>query len=106
MHFFHCPNSQAQYIRRHDHIRDAIIDQIGDAIRPDEDPYDIEVERKPLARAHLPPSPADPPPAPPGEEAMAAEPGPDARLAEDSDDIACSALTGLGWPSGTSTSAI
>ena len=23
MHFFHCPSSQGQYIRRHDHIRDA-----------------------------------------------------------------------------------
>jgi hypothetical protein len=88
MHFFHCLSSQGQYIRRHDHIRDAIIDQIGDAIRP-EDPYDIGVEREPLVRAHLPPSP-DPPPAPPGgEEAMEVEAdNTDARLAEDSYDIA------------------
>ena len=69
MHFFHCPSSQGQYIRRNDHNRDAIIDQIGDAIRPDEDPYNIEVEHEPPVRAHLPPSP-NPPPAPPGEEAM------------------------------------
>ncbi len=41
MHFFHCPSSQGQYIRRQDHIRVAIIDQIGD-----EDPYDIGVERE------------------------------------------------------------
>jgi hypothetical protein len=88
MHFFQCPSSQGQYIRRHDNIRDAIIDQIGDTIRP-EDPFDIGVEREPLIRAHLPPSP-DPPPAPPGgEEAMEVEAdNNDARLAEDSDDIA------------------
>ena len=54
MHFFHCPSSQDQYIRRHDHIWDAIIDQIGDTIRR-EDPYDNEVEHEPLVRAHLPP---------------------------------------------------
>ena len=53
MHFFHCPSSQGQYIRRHDHNRDAIIDQIGDAIRPDEDPYDIEVEREPQSQRTL-----------------------------------------------------
>jgi hypothetical protein len=51
---------------------------------PDEDPFDIEVERGPLMRTT-----ADPHlPAPPGEEAMADEPGPDARLAKDSNDIA------------------
>ena len=44
MHFFHCPSSQGQYIRRHDHIRDAIIDYISDALHPDDDPSDIEVE--------------------------------------------------------------
>jgi hypothetical protein len=32
MHFFHCPSSQGQFICRHNHIRDAIMDQIGDAI--------------------------------------------------------------------------
>jgi hypothetical protein len=32
MHFFHCPSShQGQFIRRHNHIRDAIMDQINDA---------------------------------------------------------------------------
>jgi hypothetical protein len=36
MHFFHCPSNQGQYVRRHDHIRDAIIDQIDDAIRPED----------------------------------------------------------------------
>ena len=88
MHFFYCPSSQGQYIRRHDHIRDAIIDQIDDAIRP-EDPYDIGVEREPLVRAHLPPSPDSPPAPPGGEEAMEVEAdNTDARLAEDSDDIA------------------
>ncbi len=71
MHFFHCP-SQGLYIRRHDHIRDAIIDQIGDAIRP-EHPFDIGVEREPLVRAHLPPSPDPPPATPGGEEAMEVE---------------------------------
>ena len=112
MHFFHCPSSQGQYIRRHDHIRDAIIiDQIGDAIRPDKDPQDIEVEREPLVRVRLPPSP-DPPPAPPGEEAMTVEQGPDARLARlrtvptSHTSKKCSALTGLGCPSGTSASAM
>jgi hypothetical protein len=76
MHFFHCPSSQGQFI------------QIGDAIRP-EDPYDIGVERKPLVRAHLPPSPDPPPALPGGEEAMEVEAdNTDARLAEDSDDIA------------------
>ena len=63
-----------------------IIDQIGYAIRLD--PYDIEVERELFfVRAHLPPS-HDPPPAPPGEEAMAVELGPDSLLAKDGDDIA------------------
>ena len=40
MHIFHCPSSQGQFIRRHNHIRDAIMDQIGDAIemRPHEGP--------------------------------------------------------------------
>ena len=38
--FLSFPSSRGQYVRRHDHIQDAIIDQIGDAIRP-EDPYDI-----------------------------------------------------------------
>ena len=71
MHFFHCPSSQDQYIRRHDHIWDAIIDQIGDAIRR-EDPYDNEVEREPLVRAHLPP-PLDSSPAVPREENMEVE---------------------------------
>ena len=28
MHFFHCPSSQGQFIRHHNHIRDAIMDQI------------------------------------------------------------------------------
>ena len=72
--FFHSRGSQGQYIRRLDHIRDAIIDQIGDAIRP-RDPYE------PLVQAHLPP---DPPPAPPGEKAREVEAVyTDARLAEE-----------------------
>jgi hypothetical protein len=37
MHFFHCPSSQGQFIRRHNHIRDAI------DMRPHEGPH-IEVE--------------------------------------------------------------
>ncbi len=104
MHFFNCPSSQGQYIRRHDHIRDAIIvDQIGDAIRP-EYPYDIGVEREPLVRAHLPPAP------PGGEEAMEVEAdNTDARLAEDSDDIAyieeMQRPYGLRCPSGTCANA-
>ncbi len=32
MHFFHCPSSQGQFIRRHNHIRDTIMFQIADAI--------------------------------------------------------------------------
>ena len=45
-------------IRRHDHIRDAsIIDQIGDALRPDDGPSDIEVECESLVRAHILPPP-------------------------------------------------
>jgi hypothetical protein len=56
MHFFHCFSSQGQYIRRHDYIRDAIIDQIDDAIRTNEDSYVIEVEREPLTWASAPPA--------------------------------------------------
>ena len=59
----------------------SIVEQISDAIRR-EDPYDIEVEREPLVRAHLPPLP-DPPPAPPGEKAMEVD-----RCSSRCDDIA------------------
>ena len=62
MHFFHCPSSQGQFICRHNHIRDAIMDQIGDArdMRPDEGPH-IAVEWEPRVQAHIPPT-ADPQP--------------------------------------------
>ncbi len=71
-HFFHCPSSQ--FIHRHNHIRDAIMDQIGDAIdmRPHEGPH-IEVEWEPLVQAHVSLT-ADPPPSPPRtDEAMEVE---------------------------------
>ena len=32
MHFFHCPSSQGQFICHHNHIREAIMDQIGDSV--------------------------------------------------------------------------
>jgi hypothetical protein len=62
MHFFHCPSSQGQFIRRHNHIRDAIMDQIGDAVdmRPDEGPH-IEVEWEPRVLAHVSASSSAPP---------------------------------------------
>ena len=65
MHFFHRPSSQGQFIRRHNHIRDAIMDQIGDAIdmQPHEGPH-IDVEWEPLVLAHVSITP-DPPPSPP-----------------------------------------
>ena len=47
--FFHCRSSQGQFIRRHDHIRDALHDMIGVAVRNDT-PYDIAVTIKPLVR--------------------------------------------------------
>jgi hypothetical protein len=64
MHFSHCPSSQGQFIRRHNHIRDAIMFQIGDAIdlRPHEGPH-IEVEWEPLVLAHVSLTP-DPPSSP------------------------------------------
>ena len=74
MHFFHCPSSHGRFIRRHNHIRDAIMDQIGDAIdmRLHEGPH-IEVELEPLMLAHFSLTP-DPPPSPPrADEAMEVE---------------------------------
>ena len=74
MHFFHCPSSQGQFIRRHNHIRDAIMDQIGDAIdmRSHEGPH-IEVEWESLVLAHVSLT-LDPPPSPPrADEAMEVE---------------------------------
>ena len=46
MHFFHCPSSQGQFICRHNHIRDAIMDQIGDSVdnQPGNEGPHIEVE--------------------------------------------------------------
>ena len=38
LHFFHCRSSQGQFIRRHDHIRDALHDMISVAVR-DDTPY-------------------------------------------------------------------
>ena len=66
MHFFHCPSSQGQFICRHNHIRDAIMDQIGDSVdnQPGNEGPHIEVEWEPLVLARAPPMP-DPPPSPP-----------------------------------------
>jgi hypothetical protein len=66
MHFFHCPSSQGQFICRHNHIRDAIMDQIGDLVdnQPGNEGPHIEVEWEPLVIARAPPTP-DPPPSPP-----------------------------------------
>ena len=71
-HFFlHCPSRRPIHPPARPYIWDAIIDQIGYAIRR-EDPYDNEVEREPLVRAHLPP-PLDSSPAVPREENMEVE---------------------------------
>jgi hypothetical protein len=35
LHFFHCRGSQGKFIRRHDHIRDALHNMIGVAVRDD-----------------------------------------------------------------------
>ena len=87
LHFFHCPSSQGQYIRRHDHIRDSIVDLLGEALRPEHGPYDVEVE--PRVRAHISQPPADPTPPLPADGAMevdanttSADPG------ADSEDVA------------------
>ena len=53
MHFFHCRSSQGQYIRRHDHIRDALLDHLAQAVRPT-DCYAISAECEPLVRKSLP----------------------------------------------------
>ena len=84
-HCFHCPSSQGQFIRRHNHIRDALIDQIGDALRPENGPYDVQVECEPLVRAH--PAPAQGPPPLPLGDAMEVEADTTDRFADDSDDI-------------------
>ena len=61
MHFFHCPSSQGQFIRRHNHIRDAISDQLAESVRHDNTcPYDVSVELEPLVRHYLPPPPLPP----------------------------------------------
>ena len=60
MHFFHCPSSQGQFIRRHNHIRDAISDQLAESVRQDSCPYDISVELESLVRSCLP-APLPPP---------------------------------------------
>ena len=41
LHFFHCRSSQGQFIRRHDHIRDALHDMIGVAVRDQTTPLTI-----------------------------------------------------------------
>jgi hypothetical protein len=66
MHFFHCPSSQGQFICRRNHIRDAIMDQIGDSVdnQPGNEGPHIEVEWEPLMLARAPPMP-EPPPSPP-----------------------------------------
>ena len=62
MHFFHCPSSQGQYIRRHNHIRDALMDQIGESCCPEADAHDISVECEPLVRQRPQPPPSGPSP--------------------------------------------
>ena len=69
MHFFHCPSSQGQFIRRHNHIRDAISDQLAESVRHDTCPYDVSVELEPLVRHCLPA-----PPLPPSDGAMETDP--------------------------------
>ena len=54
MHFFHCTSSQGQYIRRHNHIRDAIMDQLGSALDFFDDPHDVTCECELLLRKLLP----------------------------------------------------
>ena len=64
LHFFHCRSSQGQFLRRHDHIRDALLDQIFAAW--DDSAYRFSAEIEPLVRlftaSTVPPRP-DPDPA-------------------------------------------
>ena len=64
LHFFHCRSSQGQFIRRHDHIRDALHDMIGVAVR-DDTPYSIAVTIEPLVRLISAPDPPVSAPDPP-----------------------------------------
>ena len=85
MHFFHCPSSQGQYIRWHDHIRTLSSTR---SVTPSDLMRTLTTSK--LSANHLCERTSHPRliPHQPGEEAMEVEPGPDARLAEDSDDIA------------------
>ena len=77
MHFFHCPSSQGQFICRHNHIRDAIMDQIGDSVdtRPDGEGPHIGVQWEPRVFAHVSPRPDAPPTPSRAAEAMEVEGG-------------------------------
>ena len=67
LHFFHCRSSQGQFIRRHDHIRDALHDMIGASVR-DDTPYNISLTIEPLVRLLSIPDSLASAPDPPDEE--------------------------------------
>jgi hypothetical protein len=48
LHFFHCRSSQGQFIRRREHIRDALHDMICASVRDDDTPYNISLTIEPL----------------------------------------------------------
>jgi hypothetical protein len=54
MHFLHCPSSQGQFIRRHDHICDAIYDQLAESARTANDRRVIALTREPLLAGSIP----------------------------------------------------
>ena len=65
LNFIHCRSSQGQFIRRHDHIRDALHDTIAASVR-DDTPYNISVTIiEPLTRLLSVPDPFTSVPNPP-----------------------------------------
>jgi hypothetical protein len=62
-HCLHCPSSQGQFIRRHNHVRDSLHDLIEWATHKAAYPCGISVEVEPLLRI-LPPDPASLPDVP------------------------------------------
>eukprot|EP01036_Dinobryon_divergens_P061879 gene61879-biopygen31300 len=53
MHFLHCPSSQGQFIRRHNHICDAIYDQLAESTRTANDRV-LALTREPLLARSIP----------------------------------------------------
>ena len=53
MHFLHCPSNQGQFIRRHNHICDAIYDQLAESTRTATDRV-LALTREPLLARSIP----------------------------------------------------